>query len=251
MNHNASAQISDKWKLIFRIGGAAVLVAVIFFRRNYAAELEVSNGFGIFNVPEAPLENAGDWLRLLGEDPYIGLSLLSFWDIFNYALLVVTYISLYGALRDRSRFFMGIAVLFSFAAFVVFTSTNPAMSMLNLSKQYSQAITEAQRTMIEAEAEASLAVTRPGDPNPGIGYNLSSFLYYSAGLISAFLMANSKSFSTITSISGILANGIGLVYFILLPIGSPLYWVPPTLSAPFRLIWYLLLAISLFKLGKK
>jgi len=250
LNNSKNTQFSQQWQRLFKLGGWAVLIALIFFRRNYAAELDAFNGFGIFNLPDPPLVHAEHWLVFLGEDPYIGLSLLSFWDIFNYAFLTVTYIALYGALSDRSRMFMGLAVLFSFAAFIIFTCTNPAIGMLQLSNQYTHAGTEAQRTMIVAEAEARLAVTQPGDHNPGISYNLSSFLYYSAGLIAAILMVRSKTFSTFTSISGILANSIGLIYFILLPIESPLYWLPPTLSAPFRLIWYILIGITLIKLGK-
>ena len=249
---NDEVQFSDKWKFIFRLGGAAVLIALIFFRRNYAAELDAFNGFGIFDIPETPHFQAVDWLKLLGENPYIGLKSSRFLGYFQLcSLLAVTYIALYGALSDRSRLFMGLAVLFSFTAFLFFTCTNPAIGMLQLSNQYVNAGTEAQRTLILASAEAKMGATQPGSHNPGISYNLSSFLYYSAGLISASLMVKSKAFSIFTAISGILANGIGLAYFILLPIGSPLYWVPPALSAPFRLIWYILVTISLLKLGKK
>lgn len=250
MAKTSTGQFSQRWRCIFIIGGATILVAMIFFRRNYSAELEAFNGFGIFNIPDTQFFEAADWLQLMVEDPYIGLSLLGFWDIFNYALLIVVFIALFGGLKEHSRTWMGIAVLGLITAFLIFTCTNPAFGLLRLSSQFANTAVETQRALILAEAEALLTPTHPGDHNPGIGYNLSSFLFYSSGLIAASLMVRSSSFSRFTAISGTLANGIGLVYFILLLVGSPLYWIPPTLSAPFRLIWYIMISKSLFQLGK-
>jgi hypothetical protein len=69
-------------------------------------------------------------------------------------------------------------------------------------------------------------------------------------LIISIVMLRSNVFSTATAILGILANGIALCYFIALAFAPALAWLPPPISAPFRLIWYILIAAQLLKLGR-
>ena len=79
---------------------------------------------------------------------------------------------------------------------------------------------------------------------------MSFFLVLFAGLIISFVMLRSDVFSKATAVTGILANGIGLCYFITLAFTPAIYWIPHPISAPFRVIWYFLIALRLFKLGK-
>jgi hypothetical protein len=57
-------------------------------------------------------------------------------------------------------------------------------------------------------------------------------------------------FSRLTAISGILANGFMLGYYLILPLAPGLLVLPFVLSAPFRVIWYFLTALKLFQLRK-
>jgi hypothetical protein len=41
-----------------------------------------------------------------------------------------------------------------------------------------------------------------------------------------------------------------LGYFIAIPFAPAIVWLPPTVSAPFRLIWYVLIARRLFQLSR-
>jgi hypothetical protein len=79
---------------------------------------------------------------------------------------------------------------------------------------------------------------------------VSLFLVLLAGLIISIVMLRSGVFSHATAWMGILANGIGLCYFIGLAVGWGLYWIPIPISAPFRVTWYFLIALRLFKLAK-
>jgi hypothetical protein len=58
-------------------------------------------------------------------------------------------------------------------------------------------------------------------------------------------MLKSTVFNKATAIVGILANGIALFYFVALVFAPGIVWIPHTLSAPLRLIWYILIAIKL------
>ncbi len=44
-------ETTSPYRLLYIVGGVAALTAVLLFRRNLSAELLVSNGFGIFDVP--------------------------------------------------------------------------------------------------------------------------------------------------------------------------------------------------------
>ena len=59
----------------------------------------------------------------------------------------------------------------------------------------------------------------------------------------------SEIFGKGAAICGILANGIALLLFPTLIFAPAISWIPPTLAAPFRMIWYVLIAIKLLKLG--
>jgi uncharacterized membrane protein len=84
----------------------------------------------------------------------------------------------------------------------------------------------------------------------GTGWYVSLFLVLLAGLIISVVMQQSNVFNKATAWAGILANSFGLLLFIVLIFTPAIAWLPPSLSAPFRVIWYVLIAIKLFKLAR-
>ena len=81
--------------------------------------------------------------------------------------------------------------------------------------------------------------------------DISLFLVLLAGLIGSAVMLRSEAFGKATAIVGLLANGIGLCYFLTLAFLPAIYWLPHPISAPFRVTWYFLIALKLFKLTRK
>ena len=239
-----SAHEDSKWNSIYKIGGLAALIAVIFFRRYLAAELMAFNGFGIFDVPKTTPVTAIEWFTLLQENKFVGLALLDIFDLVNYALVGLIFLALYAALRKSNESVMGLATIFSIVGVTVYFASNQALSLFHLSEQYTAATSEAQRSLYLAAGKALLANTQ------GTGIYISLFLVLLAGLIVSIVMLHSNVFSKATAVTGILANSFGLGYFILLIFAPAISWLPPTISAPLRLIWYVLIAIKLFKLGK-
>jgi len=202
------------------------------------------NGFGIFDVPkEAPVTAIG-WFTLLQKDKFVSLALLDIFDLVNYALVGLIFLALYAALRKSNQSVMGLATIFSIVGITVYLASNQALSILYLSEQSAAATSEAQQSLYLAAGEALLANTH------GTGIHISLFLVLLAGLIVSTVMLRSDVFSKATAVTGILANSFGLSYFIVLFFAPAISWLPPTISAPFRLIWYVLIAIKLFKLGK-
>jgi hypothetical protein len=239
------------WRNLYTIGGIAALVAVFVFRRNLGAELMLLSSFGIIRgVPTTPLTTAIDWFRLFQDNPLVGLTLLNFFDLIEYALLGLVFLALYGALKQNNRSAMVIATTSGLVGITVSFTSNQAFAMLALSEQYASATTDTQRSIFLAAGEALLAMNNPDSIYQGTGIYVSLFLVLIAGLIISVVMLRSEIFSKATAFTGILANGIGLCYFITLALAPAIYWIPHPISAPFRVIWYFLIAIRLLKLGK-
>ncbi|MBN1813934.1 MAG: DUF4386 family protein [Anaerolineae bacterium] len=237
------------WKGLYRIGGAAILIAVVIFRRNFGAELVGFRGFGIFDVPAMPPSSAIDWFTLLQNNRFVGLALLDVVDIVNYALVGLMFLALYGALRRANRSAMTVATAFGLVGIAVYFASNQAFAMLSLSDQYAAATDDAQRAMLLAAGQALLAIHNPGTIYQGLGIHMSLLLVVLAGLIMSIVMLRSSIFGKTTAWTGIIANGCVLGYFVALAFAPALCALPHVISAPFRVVWYVLIARRLFQLG--
>ena len=231
-------------KTLFRIGGVAALLVVIVFRRFFAVELMTFNGFGIFEVPPTEPATALEWFTLLEGNKLVGLILLGIVDLVNYALVGLIFLAVYGALRKANEIAMGLAILLSMISISVYFASNQALSFLYLSQQFQAATSDAQQSIYLGAGEALSADIQ------GTGWYVSLFLIYLAGLTISVVMHQSNVFNKATAWIGILANGFGLLLFPALIFTPAIAWLPPSLSAPFRVTWYVLIALKLFRLAK-
>ncbi len=200
-------------------------------------------------MPATTPINAGDWFTLLQNDLFVGLALFNLIDLINYALVGLIFLALYGALRGINKSAMVIATVFGFVGIAVYFASNQAFSMLDLSKHYADAATDVQRAMYLAAGEALLAIDNPGTIYQGTGMYLSYLFVLLAGLITSVVMLRSQIFSRWAAYAGILANILALGQFVALAVAPAIIWLPPTLSAPLRMVWYILIAVGLFRLG--
>jgi len=237
-------------KGLYRIGGAAALLAGLVFRRNLDAEFMLLRSVGIINVgPAVPPATVMDWFRLLEKNPLIGLTLLNLFDILNYALVGLMLLALYVSLRRASESLMLIAAALGFVGIAVYFASNQAFPMLFLSGQYAAATTDAQRAMVLAAGQAMLAIHSSANYQ-GNGIYLSFFLVSVAGLILSAVMLRSNTFNKSTAYVGILANSFGLSYYIVLAFAPALVFLPVSISAVFLLVWYLLIGGRFFQLSR-
>jgi hypothetical protein len=127
----------------------------------------------------------------------------------------------------------------------LFLVSNQALGMLHLNTQYEIATSEVQRALYLSAGEALMVNIQ------GMGWHLSLFLIYLSGLILSLAMLHSGVFNKVTAWSGVLANSFGLLLFPTLLLTPSLIWLPPSLSAPFRVIWYILISVKLIQLAKE
>ena len=244
-------KIDPAWKWLFYAGGVALLLMAIIFRRNFGVELMTFNGLGLFDVPKTTPIAATDWFALFQNNGLLGLMLFGLIDLVNYVLIGFVFLALYGALKPVNKSAMILTVALGFLGIAVYIASNQAFSMLTLSHRYAQAVTQTQQASFLSAGEALLAQFNPGTSEQGTGFYLSLLLVLVAGLIASIVMLRSPAFNKATAYAGILANGIGLLYFPVLIFAQTVVWLPHSLSAIFRIVWYILVAIQFFRLGKQ
>jgi hypothetical protein len=238
----SSSDRDTNWQWLYWVGGAAVLIAVVVFRRHFGTEVMVLMDMGIMGLE--PPSSALDWFTLLQDNMFLGLILLDLFDIVNYALVGLMFLALYGALRRANKVAMTVATACDLVGVAVYLASNQAFAMLALSDQYAAAATDAQRATFLAAGEALLAIHNPG------GIYLSLLLVALAGLIASVVMLRSRVFGKVTATVGVVANVLVLGYFVALAFAPAIAFLFPSISAPFRLIWYILIAWRLFQLGR-
>jgi hypothetical protein len=234
--------VDAHWKTLYVIAGAAALIAVVVFRRHFGAEVMLLMEMGIIAIE--PPSSAFDWFALLQDNQFLGLILLDLLDIVNYVLVGLMFLALYGALRRANKVAMTVATACDLVGVAVYLASNQAFAMLALSDQYAAASTDAMRATFLAAGEALLAIHNPG------GVNLSLLLVALAGLIASVVMLRSRVFGKATATVGVVANSLVLTYFVVLPLAPAIAFLFPAASAPFRLLWYILIAWRLFQLGR-
>jgi hypothetical protein len=191
-----------------------------------------------------PPASAFDWYALLQANPFLGLLLLDLFDIVNYVLVSLIFLALYGALRRANKAAMTVATAFALVGVAVSLASNQAFALLTLSDQHAAASTDVMRTLFLAAGEALLASHKPS------GIHLGLLFVALAGLIASVVMLRSRVFGRATAIFGVVANSLVLAYYVALPLVPSIAFLFPAASAPFRLLWYILIALRLFQLGR-
>jgi hypothetical protein len=164
-------------------------------------------GLTVFPPPETMVE----WFELFQRSRLVGI--LDFWglEVPMYMAFVLVFLALYFALRGTSPGWMAVAMCFILVGSAIFLATNNPFTMLSLSRQYTAATTEVQRTVLLAAGEAVLAGT--GQRAVG-GFNVGLFLVSLAGLITGMAMLNSERFSRLMALLGVAAFALSLADYV-------------------------------------
>jgi hypothetical protein len=236
-------------KSVKTIGGLAALIAALLIRKNIGSEYVMYREFGIIDWGPTPV-SAEEWFKLLQDNVLLGLTLLDFFDIINYCLVGLIFLSLYYTLKHTNEYYMTIALLSGFIGIAVYFASNQAFSLLSLSIQHAAA-DASQKAIIVTTGEALLATHNPGTIYQGTGIYISHFLVSLAGLIMALVMLQSTIFSKPTAYAGIIANGFVMGYFILLIIAPELTFLPYLIASPALMVYYVLVSRKFYELNSE
>lgn len=228
------------WRGLYRVGGAAALLAGVLFRRNIAAEITL---FSTVAIPAA----VEDWFALLRTNRLLGLAYLNFFDVIDYALLGLMFLALYAALKERAQSTMAVAAACGLAGMIVYFASNTTFAMFALSGQYA-AVTGTQQAMLLSAGRALLAINQTGGNFPGTGVYLSFLLLAAAHLLSSAAMLRGGAFGRTAAYTGILAGAIDLVYCVSFAIAPGLTACLMSAAGLLLMIWHILVGLRLVQM---
>jgi hypothetical protein len=238
-----STNISEtSWKSLYRAGEIAALIAAIVFRRNIGAEVSLFTGAGA--IPHSAVE----WFSLLQTNPFVGMSFLAVFDVFNYFLEGLVFLALGAALWQVSKSRVTVAIASGLVGIAVSFATNISLSMMSLSQQFAASSSEAQKSALLSAGQALLALNGHLTNFPGTGAYLAWLLIALAGLaFSSLLLSSNRA----TAIVGLLAAGCDLAYCLTFPISPTVQAILMSFGGAFWMIWHLLVAYLLLKRAKE
>jgi len=223
------AAITDsQWKRLYTTGGVCTLIMLLIIPIQIV----------IFAIAPPPSTAAG-WFTLFQDNAFLGLLSFEVLFIVYGALSIPVSLALYVALRRTNPVLMLVYIGLSIAGTAALFTARPALEMLHLSGQYTAATTEAQKVMLLAAGEATLAVFH------GTAYMVSYLLGSITGLIVSIAMLRSRIFSKATAYIRITASVLDFGLFV------PTVGVfISAFSAVLLLVWNILIARRLLQLGQ-
>ncbi len=224
---NEVERVSSPWRGLYLVGGIAALLMVVLGMSEVMLEASSS---ALAGGPAT----ASEWFALLQTNRLLGLALLEIFEVILLPLGGLMFLALYAALRRTSESLTAIAIVCELISIAIFLSSNVALSMLNLSDQYTVATTEPQRALLLNTGQVLLTAWQ------GTGHFLTFFLGSLAGVLASAAMLRSRSFGRLTAGVGMAANLLGLP-------GPALGFVLWTINGLLVLLWSVLVGIELVR----
>lgn len=237
-NHNdVNLEADSSWRGLCRLGSWVAILLV--------ACLATTILVGIFLGPEPA--TAQEYYTLLSENRLVGLLRMDIASTLHVALFGVVAFSIFGVLRGLRPGYTWLAIVLIFTGVALALGANSAGAMIHLSGRWAAASTAAQREQLLAAGEAVIA----SDWYKSTGGILAGLFLQGGMVLLSWVMLGSRSFRRWTALSAILANGLDALHVVVglfLPAAGILLL---SLGGPFYLIWYILLAVDLHRLGNE
>jgi Domain of unknown function (DUF4386) len=187
-----------------------------------------------------------EYMDLFLKNSLFGLLHFDLLGMISYLFFIPLIISLYIVLRRNSGSIMLIATVLFFVGVTVFYSTNTSFSMLSLSKQYSIAETEAEKTMLLTAFQSMVTLFKVN------AFMVSYVIVSFAWIMIASIMLFDNLFSRITAYFGIIAGASGIIAeicentsIVLLSVSIIFYFA----AIVFLFVWVILTGKQLLTLG--
>ena len=223
-------------KTIFYLGGAVCMILIAYS----LATLLVMTLIG------GPPQTIQECFAMLQQSKINGLLRLDILTVFIIPLYYLLFYSLYVSLKNTDHALVTISTILTFAGVTLFLATPSVFSYIYLSDRFSTVTSELEKNNLIAAGEAILA----SDMWHGTGAIIGGLLLQTGAFLISVIMLKTNIFNKTTAITGIVTHGLDLLHIIIgffLPaIGNILMFI----AGPLYLLWFPLVGIRLFKLGK-
>ena len=135
-------------------------------------------------------------------------------DLINYFLVGLFFLALFTALKKVNKSLALLAVVLGWAGVLLYFASNQAFALLALSDKFATSVTETQKVLFSAAGEALLVFQNPELFQHGTASYTSLLLLGLGGLLFSLIMLKSTEFNKATAWTGLLANGILLLFYV-------------------------------------
>ncbi len=228
---------------LLKMGGAAGLVCALVY---FAALLVYLPAY----QAGPPPATVAEWFALFLHSPITGLFFLGLADLVIVLFWAPMGLALYAVLKRCYPTAASLAFIFILIGIAVFIASNPAFSMLSLSRDFARAADPSEQAEILAAGKAMLAMTEGTSKIP---------LVWLSGLAFSVMMLPGSFFQKTTGWVGIVGMGL-LVASVPLagyattgtmsPLQGALIAITYSGGGILSLAWYVLVGLRLLKLGR-
>lgn len=229
------------WKYLYITGGIAALLSVL------VGQIEIIVNF----FPEGSYfsKTIEGWFDFLQNSSFFALRNLGLLNLIFIPMGIPIFLALFAVHRRVNPGFSILAMAVSYIGITIFLSTNRALPMFELSNQYAEAVTDAQKTALIAAGQAMLSVGRGHSPGSFVGFLFGNI----SGIIISLVMLKAGIFKKITAWFGIIGFSLLLIFeigHVFVP-ALPDAAIAVTLCGGLSCVaWQILVAIKLFRLGR-
>lgn len=222
------------WKRLYSIGGVMALLLLVYSLATMVILLTIGG----------QPESAQEAFAMLQANRFSGLLRLDLLLVVCLPLYYPLILALFISLKGQDNSLAAMAALLGCAGVTLALATPSVFSWLALSDAYAAAASQAQRNLLLAAGEATLA----SDMWHGAGARMGGLLMQFALLLFSAVMTRSRSFSRTTAWLGLVTHGLDWLH-ILVGFFSPAFGnALMVLAGPLYLLWFPCLSRDLFKL---
>ena len=180
---------------------------------------------------------------------FMAMRFMGLMNIFATSLTLLTTYALFCAYREKLPFFAGFALLITIISYAIFISDNVAFPFLELAQKFTEASSDTQRFQLLAAGEALYArgASHTAGTFPGF------FISQLAGILFSVIILKGKILKKAIGIIGLVAFVFLLIFEIISSFISHWYneaIIFAMIGGISALVWYIMLALDLYKLSK-
>ena len=231
-----------QWKRIYLLGGVAAFLCI----GGTLFDI-VFGSISSSSLAALPQDAAGRFAELQ-ENVLLGLYHFDLLNVATSLLMLPVFFAVFSVHRNVNLPYAALAFMAMVTGTLVFVTTNSGLAMLELARKYYAAVNEAQRTALLAAGEALFVKSEHGSLGTFSGFFLSTI----GSLSMAFVIAHGRQFGTATAWTGMIGQGLLLLYVLLLALFPALETFAVALAAPggiLSLVWLILIALKLLNIG--
>ena len=190
---------------------------------------------------------ATECFNMIKENRFIALLRLDIVSIVVIPFYYLLFFSIYQALKNDHKLIAQIALFCVLAGVTIFIAGLNLVSILILNDKYQLATSPGMKQQLLAACEGMLA----GDMWINTGAIIRGILIESGAIIFSFIMLKTLIFNKITGWVGLLTHGFDLLSIITGIFYQPVKELFTMVAGPLYIVWFILIGIRLFQLGRK